>query len=76
MTELLDEAIEKVRALSADDQDRVAEVLLAVVEESGNSYRLTDEQVEAVRRAQEAARRGEIATDEEMNELWRRFGLT
>ncbi len=75
MTKLLDEAVEKVRALSADDQNCVAEVLLAVVEERGNTYRLTDEQVEGVKAAQAAARRGEFATDEAMDELWRRFGL-
>jgi hypothetical protein len=75
MTRRLDEAIEKVRALPADDQDRLADVLLAVVEESGSNYRLTDEQIAAIERAQESARRGDFATDEEMDELWRRFGL-
>lgn len=75
MTKLLDEVIEKVRALPEEDQDQIAEVLAAVLHGNESVPPLTDEQVEAVKRTQEAVRRGEVASDEEMDELWRRFGL-
>ena len=75
MTKLLDEVIARVRALPEEDQDDIAEVLAAVLDNRESVPPLTDEQVEAVKRSQEAVRRGEVASNEEMNELWRRFGL-
>jgi hypothetical protein len=75
MTKLLDDVIARVRALPASDQDDIAALLAEVVDNRESVPPLTDEQLEQVRRAQEAVRRGEIATDEEMDELWRRFGL-
>ena len=75
MTKLLDEAIERVRALPEDDQDQVAEVLMAVLRKEDEAYRLTDEQLRTVRRTQEAVRRGEVASEDEVRELWGRFGL-
>ena len=75
MTKMLDKLIARVRALPDTDQDDIAEVLAAVLDNKENVLPLTDEQVEEVKRTQEAVRRGEIATDAEMNELWRRFGL-
>ena len=75
MTKMLDKMIARVRALPDTDQDDIAEVLAAVLDNKENVLPLSDEQVEEVKRTQEAVRRGEIATDAEMNELWRRFGL-
>jgi uncharacterized protein YpuA (DUF1002 family) len=75
MTKLLDEVVARVRTLPVDDQDDIAAFLAEVLHNRENVPPLTDEQVEEVRRTQEAARRGEFATDEEMDELWRRFGL-
>jgi hypothetical protein len=75
MTKLLDEVIAKMRALPAEAQDDIAELLAAVLHNREGVLPLTDEQVEEVRRTQEAVRRGDVATDEEMDELWRRFGL-
>ena len=75
MTKMLDKMIARVRALPDTDQDDIAEVLAAVLDNKENVLPLSDEQVEEVKRTQEAVRRGEIATDSEMNELWRRFGL-
>ena len=75
MTKLLDEAIERARALPEADQDQVAEVLMAVVQKSRAACRLTEEQAETVRRTQDAVRQGAIASDDDMDALWRRFGL-
>jgi hypothetical protein len=71
----LNEVIARVRALPEQDRDDIAAVLAAILDNRDRVPPLTDEQVEAVRRSQEAVRRGEIASDEEMNALWRRFGL-
>ncbi len=71
----LNEVIARVRALPEQDRDDIAAVLAAILDNRDRVRPLTDEQVEAVRRSQEAVRRGEIASDEEMSALWRRFGL-
>ena len=71
----LNEVIARVRALPEQDRDDIAAVLAAILDNRDRVPPLTDEQVEAVRRSQEAVRRGEIASDEEMNALWHRFGL-
>ncbi len=71
----LDEVIARLRALPEEDQDDIVEVLTAILDNRDGVPPLTDEQVEAVRRSQEAVRRGEIASDGEMSALWRRFGL-
>jgi hypothetical protein len=75
MTKLLDEVIARVRALPVRDQDDIAVFLAEVVHNRESVPPLTDEQLEEVRRTQEAVRRGEVATDDEMDQLWRRFGL-
>ncbi|MFL5121481.1 MAG: hypothetical protein ACJ8C8_13595 [Microvirga sp.] len=71
----LNEVIARVRALPEQDRDDIAAVLAAILDNRDRVPPLTDEQIEAVRRSQEAVRHGEIASDEEMNALWRRFGL-
>ena len=71
----LNEVIARVRALPEQDRDDIAAVLAAILDNRDRVPPLTDEQVEAVRRSQEAVRRGEIASDEEMNALWHLFGL-
>ena len=50
MSERLDEAIAKVRKLPRDRQDEAAELLLSVVEEGSDTFRLTPEQVAEVER--------------------------
>ncbi|MFG1371401.1 hypothetical protein V5F32_04415 [Xanthobacter oligotrophicus] len=82
MTKLLDQAIAEIRKLSDAEQDRAAELLLGLVhrgEEGGEGgeadYRLTPEQIERVRLGLAQARRGEFADPQEIEELWRQFGL-
>ena len=75
MTTLLDKAIAQVRQLSEADQECAAEMLMEVVHERSSDVRLTDEQVDDVRRIQAGLRDGSIrlATDEEVSEMWRAF---
>jgi hypothetical protein len=42
---------------------------------SAAKYQLTDEQIADVERARQEVLEGKIASDAEMAEVWRRFGL-
>jgi predicted transcriptional regulator len=71
MTELLEQAIEKVRRLPAEDRDAVA--VLSMAEEM--PVALDPETRAAIREGLEQARRGEFVPDEEIDELWKRHGV-
>jgi hypothetical protein len=75
MTKLLDEAVAKVQALSDVEQDRVAVMLLGFADREADSVQLTAEQVAEVELARQEAKQGLFASDKEMAELWRQFGL-
>jgi len=75
MTKLLDRGIEAVSKLPPDQQDVAGELLLELARSRPAEYGLTPEQVEEVRQALEEADRGEFATDEEVEAVWRKFGL-
>lgn len=73
MTKLLEQAIAKVRTLSDEDQDALALVILTDLEAIIEPL---DEQTRAaIREGLEQARRGEFVPDEEMEALWKRYGL-
>jgi predicted transcriptional regulator len=74
MTKLFERAIEKVRGLSAEDQDAVAVAVLSMAEETP-VVALDDETRAAIREGLEQARRGEFVPDEEIEALWKRHGL-
>jgi hypothetical protein len=74
MTRLLEKGIEAVRALPADRQDMAGELLLSIAKNEPQ-YRLSAEQIEDLKHAIEEAARGEFATDKEMTETWKKFGL-
>lgn len=75
MTKLLEEAIAKLRELPESDQDVAARFLLGFVNPDTNRYQLTEEQVAEVELAKREVREGKIATDAEVADVWRRFGL-
>ena len=75
MTRLLEEAIQKVKALPEPDQDVAAEFLLGFAEAERDRYRLSQEQLQEVELAKEQARKGEFASPADMDSLWRRSGL-
>jgi hypothetical protein len=72
MTKLLEQAIEEVRKLPEPDQDEAAELLFALAEKAKGPYRLSEEELAAVEKGLAAAERGEFATDEEIDEFFRR----
>jgi hypothetical protein len=75
MTKLLDQAVAEIRKLSDAEQDRVASVMLGLIEFDVDALKLTPEQMAEVELARQEAREGIFASNEEMAELWRQFGL-
>jgi len=76
MTEILDRAIAKVRALSAEDQDALGAVMLSLAEDwPSHMDDLDDEARTAIREGLAQAKRGEFVPDEDMRALWKRYGL-
>ena len=75
MTKLLEKAISRARELPEDRQDALAELILDVAENPPESL-LTDAQWEEVRLALKEADEGKIATQAEVDTLWRRAGLS
>jgi hypothetical protein len=74
MTKLLEQAIASLRLLPERDQDVAARFLLGFTNPDANHYQLTDEQLAEVELAKQEVRAGKIATDAEMEDVWRRFG--
>jgi predicted transcriptional regulator len=72
MTKLLDLAIAEVRKLSAVDQDETAEMLLWSIETRSGSLSLDGETIAAVDESLAQARRGEFASNAEIEALWKR----
>lgn len=75
MTDLLEQAIERIRALPADMQDQLARVLLALTEDQDTVYRLTEEEEADLADAEAEAARGELATEEQITSTWSKHAL-
>jgi hypothetical protein len=75
MTKLLEAAIATVRALPEREQDVAARFLLAFCNPDASDYPLSDDQAAEIEQAKREVREGKVATEAEMNDVWRRFGL-
>jgi hypothetical protein len=75
MNKLLEDAIATVRELPDADQEVAAKFLLHFANPDAERYRLTDAQLAEVEVAKREVREGKIVTEQEMSDLWRRFGL-
>jgi hypothetical protein len=73
MIKLLEEAIATVEHLPERDQEIAAEFLLGFANEDAQRHQLSDEQVREIDLAKREVREGKIASDAEMDEVWRRF---
>ena len=74
MTKLLDQAIAKVRELPEEEQERAAHSLMVFAELAKlGKYKLGSEERAAIEESKTQARRGEFATDEEVDAAYRRF---
>jgi len=75
MSKLLEQGINAVRELPEENQDMAGELLLAIAGRKRGRLQLTTEQIEKVRIGFAEADRQEFATDDEMRETWKKFGL-
>jgi hypothetical protein len=75
MTKLLDQAIERVRALPPETQDDFARVLLSLADDEAEPIVLTGEERAAIAVSKAAAERGDFASDDEVRGGWAKHGL-
>lgn len=75
MAKVLEDAIEKVRRLPEDRQAYVAEVLEQIAAAGSDVFVVPGEHRAAVLEGLDQSDRGEFATDEEMDALWKKCGL-
>jgi hypothetical protein len=74
MTELLERAIARVRALPESMQDDAARMLLSYAGEDEAFYRLTPEEEADLAASDEEVARGDFATDEDIRAIWAKHG--
>lgn len=74
MTKLFEQAIAVIRSLPEDQQDLAAKFLLGFANPDAERYQLSAEQLAEVEAAKREVRDGKLATEAEMEEVWRRFG--
>jgi hypothetical protein len=71
MTKLLEQAIETARRLPPDEQEEIGRAIIALAGASDAApVALTSAERTAVARSQDAASRGEFASDEEVRAVW------
>jgi predicted transcriptional regulator len=70
MIEVLEQAIEKVRALSTDRQAYAAEVLEQIADVGDRVYQLTDDERRLVREGLADLDAGRIVSDDDMGAFW------
>jgi hypothetical protein len=75
MTEMLEEAIQKIRKLPEAEQDEAAAMLLSVASKSDETIELGAETRAAIREGREQARQGKFVNDKDMAASFRRHGV-
>jgi hypothetical protein len=77
MTRLLEDALEAVRQLPADEQDEIAGAMLALAGSSidGEPVPLTPNERVAIARSKAAAARGQLASEDEIRAVWAKRSL-
>ena len=71
MTKLLEEALARVQTLPDDEQDRAAQVLIALVADT-RPYSLSDAQIAGIELAMEQADHGRFADGNRTKTIFRR----
>lgn len=71
MSAKVKEILQQVESWPVEDQEELAEVAREIKARRVEIYRLSDEERTAVRLGMEAARRGDFASDDEINEFYR-----
>lgn len=68
------DVLDRVLTWPPERQQDAAEMLLMLEAQEGELYHPSDEEWLAIQEGLDQARRGEFASDEEMEALWKRFG--
>jgi hypothetical protein len=75
MTKMVQEAIEALKELPEDRQVTVARAILDYASHDDGLYHLTEEERREVRAGLAEIRRGDIASNKEVAETYKRIGL-
>ncbi|QRE74291.1 hypothetical protein [Methylobacterium aquaticum] len=75
MTDLLERAIERARALPPETQDEVARAMLVVLDDEQTLVVLSPEEKASFAKSLAQAARGEFASDERIRAMWAKHGL-
>lgn len=77
MTKLLEDALEAIRQLPANEQDEIARAMMALAggRVDGEPVPLTPAELAAIARSKAAAARGEFASEEQVRAVWAKHGL-
>jgi DNA-binding protein H-NS len=73
MIKVLEQAIEKVKALSTERQEYAAEVLEQIADAGNAVYHLSDEERRLVREGLAELDRGEVATESEVRAVFDKY---
>ena len=74
MNKILEQAIEKIRALPDDAQEYAASVLEQIAAAGGDVYRLSDDERALVRDGIADLEAGRVVPDADMDAFWSRHG--
>ena len=76
MSDLMDEAIDALRLVSADQRDEIARKVLQVAGVPADAVHVPDaEEAAELDESEAAADRGEFATEDEVRAIWAKHGL-
>ncbi|WP_315783870.1 MULTISPECIES: hypothetical protein [unclassified Bradyrhizobium] len=73
MTKLLDKAVEATRRLPPSDQDKIARAMLSLAGHEDEPEAIDPAHVSSVLEGLTQAQRGQFATDDEVQAVFRRF---
>jgi predicted transcriptional regulator len=74
--EQISAVLESVRSWPQQDQEELVEVAREIEARRTGIYVMTDEERAAVQEGLAQARRGEFVSDDEMDALWKKYGVT
>jgi hypothetical protein len=75
MTELLERAVQTLRALTPETQDALARIVLQLAGDDPTIARLSADEEASFKMSLAQAERGEFATDDQIRATWAKHGL-
>jgi hypothetical protein len=71
----IDAVLESVRSWPQQDQEELVELAREIAARRTGVFHMTNEEYVAVREGLTQARRGEFVPDDEMESLWKKYGV-